>query len=354
MTPFAHLGGTRVHKPFGSDTWSIVLSMTAGAAGRAGRIARLVRVAPAWRRLLLALCLAWGLVLALPAASLAEAAARDVSLAHKGLTLMGRLVIADGKSLADGVILITHGTLAHNRMEVIGAMQTALAERGQSSLAITLSLGIDKRRGMYDCGAPHRHRHTDALDEIGAWIGWLEGQGAKRIVLMGHSRGGNQTAWFAAERARPSVSHVVLLAPMRFDFKRVRATYKERYGERLTPLLKKAKGLEAAGQPDAFLENVGFLYCKGARVTAEAFLSYYAPDDRRDTPRLLKKIKVPVLVIVGSEDKVVAGLEEAVAPIAKARPNVKLQVIEDADHFFRDFYAEDAADAIVEFLGGDS
>ena len=61
-----------------------------------------------------------------------------------------------------------------------------------------------------------------------------------------------------------------------------------------------------------------------------------------------------MLVIVGSEDKVVAGLAEAVAPIAKARPNVKLQVIEDADHFFRDFYAEDAADAIVEFLGGGS
>ncbi|MCK5167633.1 MAG: hypothetical protein KAQ66_09940, partial [Rhodospirillaceae bacterium] len=49
--------------------------------------------------------------------------------AKNGLKLNANLVLADGKKLSDGVVLITHGTLAHNGMEIIVAMQELLAER---------------------------------------------------------------------------------------------------------------------------------------------------------------------------------------------------------------------------------
>ncbi len=291
---------------------------------------------------LMALCLA--------ATALGPArAGEDVTMSHAGRALNGRVVLAEGQTLADGAVLIVHGTLAHNRMEVIGALQTALAERGRSSLAITLGLATDDRRGMYDCKAPHRHRHLGALDEIGAWLTWLASRGAKRVVLMGHSRGGNQVAWFAAERPSPVVAKVVLLAPATWSAERAAKAYRTRYGVPLADVLAKAEKRVADGKGDTLLERTGFLYCKDASVAADSFVSYYRPDARRHTPSLLERIKVPVLVIAGTQDKVVEGLIEAVRPLA-ARKAARLAVIEDADHFFRDLFAEDVADAVDAFL----
>lgn len=290
-----------------------------------------------------------GLALAILPLPRIVAAQESVTLSHGDLTLNGNLVLAEGKSLADGIVLITHGTLAHNGMEIIAAMQTALAERDLSSLAITLGLGLDNRTGMYDCAVPHTHRHTDALDEIGAWIGWLKTQGTGKLVLMGHSRGGNQTAWFMATRPDPAIERVVLLAPGTWNDENARAGYQKSHGVALDKVLSEAEAKVAAGNGADMLDNVGILSCPNAKVTAASFVSYYAPDPHRHTPDLLRDIAVPVLVIAGTKDTVVADLPEAMEPIADG-DKVRFVAIEEADHFFRDFYAEDAADAIAEFI----
>lgn len=228
-----------------------------------------------------------------------HAADEDVSLQHDGLALNGRLVVADGNALTDGVVLITHGTLAHNGMEIIQAMQAALSERGHNSLAITLSLGLDNRTGMYDCKVPHTHKHTDALDEIGLWLSWLKGQGVENITLMGHSHGGNQTAWFAAERPDPMVKKVALIAPQTWDEQGQAASYERGYGVPLSQRLDQARQLVGAGKGQEIISDIGFIYCPGANASAEAFVSYYEPDPRMHTPNLIPEIKVPVLVVAG-------------------------------------------------------
>jgi pimeloyl-ACP methyl ester carboxylesterase len=282
----------------------------------------------------------------------ARAGEEAVTLKHGDLTLNGRLVLAEGKSLADGVVLLTHGTLAHNGMELIQTHQTALEEREINSLAITLGLGVDARIGMYDCATPHRHRHEDALDEIGLWLDWLKSRGAKDVTLMGHSRGGNQTAWFAAERMDPVIRHVVLVAPATWDGEKQSATYRTRHGQDLQPILDEASALVAAGKGDSLMSVPALLYCDDARASAEAFLSYYRDDPRKHTPALLKQIVVPVLVIAGSLDDVVADLPEAVAPIADGKA-VRLVVIDGADHFFLDFFTEDSAEAARALIAGE-
>jgi pimeloyl-ACP methyl ester carboxylesterase len=158
--------------------------------------------------------------LALAALLAASALAEEVTTRHRGLTLNANLELAQGKGLEDGVVLITHGLLAHNKMELIAALQGLLKARGWSTLAINLSLGVNDRHGFFDCGRLHTHRPTDALDEIDAWIGWLKTQGATDIVLMGHSQGGAHTALYAAERKDEAVSAVVLLAPATFSHDR--------------------------------------------------------------------------------------------------------------------------------------
>ena len=271
--------------------------------------------------------------------------AEPVQLSYKDIKLNGELTVPDDGSLGDGVVLITHGTLAHNGMETIVILREALAERGIASLAINLGFGVDNRTGFYDCAAGvNRHRHEDALDEIGAWMGWLKGQGAGRIALMGHSRGGAQTAWFAAERDDPALRAVLLLAPAAMDPYASAASYKRRFGKDLPILLKKAEGLA----PDALLEGVSFLQCENATVTAASFISYYADEPRRNTLGLLPKIGKPTLVIAGSEDTVVTGLKGFVEPLTG--DNLRLMEVDGADHFFLDLCMEDVADAVDEFL----
>lgn len=272
-----------------------------------------------------------------------------VQITHRGLRLNGNLALAEGKKVTDGLVLITHGTLAHNGMEVIRVMQAGLTERGVNSLAITLSLGRDDRRGMYDCAAPHRHRHMDALDEIGAWLGWAKAQGASRLVLMGHSRGGAQTALFAAERPDPAVSRVVLLAPATHDAAADASQYRSRHGRPLSEPLERASSLMAAGKGEEAMVDTGFLYCPATTVSAAAFVGYYRPDPRLGVVDPLGRITVPTLVIAAADDEVVKGLPEIVAPLVDG-VKVKLLTVSTADHDFRDLAAEDAADAIAAFL----
>ncbi len=280
----------------------------------------------------------------------AAAEAKEVTLPYKGLSLNANLELAPGKGVKQGVVLITHGTLAHNGMEMISALQGALKDKGINTLAINLSFGQSNRHGMVDCATTHMHRHTDALDEIGVWLDWLKTQGAKDVILLGHSRGGNQTAWFAVERAAPLVSKVVLLAPATWDAAAAAGAYQKSYNKPLAPVLARAQELVKAGKGLTVLEHTDILYCKDARVSAESFVSYYAPEPRLDTPHLLPKIKQPTLVVVAGSDEVVVGLDRKVAPLADGK-RVQMKVVKDADHFFRDLFLDDVVDAIVAFVG---
>jgi len=275
--------------------------------------------------------------------------AEEVLLNASGLTLNANLEKTDSWPKGP-TILITHGTLSHNKNELGTALQELFLENGISSLAINLSLGIDNRHGPYDCATPHTHKHEDALVEIGLWLDWLKKQGSQQVVLLGHSRGGNQTAWFAAEQDDPAIKKVVLVAPQTWSPEYAARVYEKRYGKPLAMILKKAQTLVADGKPDAPMEHVDFIYCKDTTATAEAFVSYYAPDPRKDTPYLLPKIRKPVLVFAGTEDQVVKGLDKILAPMVKAG-TIELEVMDGADHSFRDLYAEDLVDRVLEFIG---
>ena len=64
--------------------------------------------------------------------------AEEVELEYQGLTLNGNLEQAEDNWPQGPVLLMTHGTLAHNQMEIMATLQTLFAERGLSSLAISL------------------------------------------------------------------------------------------------------------------------------------------------------------------------------------------------------------------------
>lgn len=293
------------------------------------------------------------LVLLLGVLSAGRVHAGEVTLKHQGLTLNAELELAPGRKLADGVILITHGMQAHNNMENLAYLRSLLKDKGYNTLAINLSLGLDNRHGFYDCTRPSTHMYTDAVGEIGAWVAWLGGQGAKKIVLLGHSSGGAQTALFAAEHDDPLVRAVILMAPSASDEKEQARSYRERYGKPLAPILARAESLVKAGKGDTLLAHVPFLaLCKDTSVTAASFVSYYGPDPRRNTITLLPKIRKPTLIFVAGDDQLVKGLDRKAAPFVDGK-RIRLKVIPGSDHFFRDLWMDDAVDAMASFLGPD-
>lgn len=277
-----------------------------------------------------------------------HALATEVTLPYQGLKLNADLALAPGKTLADGVILITHGSLAHRDMEMLAAFRNLLREKSYNTLAINLSLGIDNRHGMYDCKVTHRHLNDDAAREIGVWVAWLQSQGATRIALLGHSRGGAQTAQYAAEHDSPLVKAVVLLAPA-IAQNTSAAGYLQRYHKSIAPMLAKTRNLVKQGKGNTVLKHTNILSCPNTPATAAAFVSYYGENGRHDTPSLLPKITEPTLVLWGDQDEVVTGLDKKMARLADGK-RTQLKVINGADHFFRDLYADEAVDAISAFL----
>ncbi|MBC8049629.1 MAG: alpha/beta hydrolase [Chitinophagales bacterium] len=277
------------------------------------------------------------------------AGAAEVATEHQGLDVLGNLELAGGKSLkADGVILLLHDTLAHHRMEVISAQQDILKEQGVNSLAITLSLGLDKRRGMYNCTIEQDHRHDDALEEIDTWVAWLKEKGATSITLGGHGRGAAQAALYAERKNDKAIRRLVLISPLAQSFDTAEAEYQARYRRPLREILVQAEKFVSQDAADELLEGAGFLECPAPKVTAGAFSDYYSASPRFFTPNLMAGVKIPALIVVGDQDRSAAEIMAAMQ--SQPSKNATLATIPGADHFFSDLFADQLADRIRDFV----
>ena len=96
------------------------------------------------------------------------------------------------------------------------------------------------------------------------------------------------------------------------------------------------------------IDGISIIYCENSGASAEAVLSYYGNYPEYDTPTVLKETNIPTLVIAGSLDTVVADLPEKMESIDKE--NIELVVVEDADHFFLDLFADEAVEYAVDFI----
>jgi pimeloyl-ACP methyl ester carboxylesterase len=166
--------------------------------------------------------------------------------------------------------------------------------------------------------------------------------------LFGHSRGGAQAALFGATSDHALIKRLVLLAPATWSSERAASGFKRTHGRELQEVLAEARAHVKKGTGAQYMKGTGILYCLGADVTADSFLSYYEPSSDFDTPSLIPKIKHPILVVTGGQDIVVPDITERVKPLA-VDDAVTLVSVEDAGHFFLDLYAEDVADAIEAF-----
>ncbi len=258
---------------------------------------------------------------------------------HQGLD--ADFYAADG----DTAVLLLHGTLAHNRMEIIETVATLVSEDyGYPVLAPNLSYQLPGREGMLDCGITHTHKDSDAKAEVSKWVQYLTDQGYSKIVVSAHSRGGAQLSAYLADNTPEEVTAAVLIAPATYDSTQTASSYASRFNGDLPALLSKAESLSA----DTVMAVPGFVYCDNANVAAASFVDYYETREERDTVYNLKSIDIPVWVVAGSEDDVVADLPAKLEAEGVLSDQVQLVMLDGADHFFRDLYADDVALTIVD------
>ncbi|MGB5568055.1 MAG: alpha/beta hydrolase [Sedimenticolaceae bacterium] len=277
------------------------------------------------------------------------ASAEEVQIRHAGKTLNANLEVADGKTLSDGVIVIVHALMQHYDTEIIRGLQDRFKDAGRNSLAMTLSMGIDDRRGSFECTTPLRFLFQDAVDEGLAWLAWLKTQGGGPVVMLGHSSGANQALKLTVEHYDPQISALVLLSPMTMGIERQRDAYKMRYREDLDKVTAQAKALIAQGKADQLM-RVDALTCPQAEVTPATLLDFYGGEPLYADPTThLSRVAVPMFIIAGSADErqpnVAAFLERYVD-----NRMVFLYTVESAGHFFRDLNLDEVAEEAIAFL----
>ncbi len=202
---------------------------------------------------------------------------------------------------------------------------------------------------MFECDAPVRHGVDDHLQEVSLWHEWLQDEGYGPVTLFGHSRGGNQIARYLTEHDPDGIRALVLVAASTYDEDEAAAEFEEDSGLPLQVMLDRARELQRMNQEETLMEDVRFLYCEELDVTPRAFLGYYEPTRQNDTPTVIRGMQIPTLVIVGSEDDVVPDLPQKIEAV-KDSGDITLMTVDGADHFFRDFFADDVADFTADFI----
>src|SRR5262249_8804164 len=150
---------------------------------------------------------------------------------------------------------------------------------------------------------------------------------------------------YAAKSPDATVKKLVMLAPLADSPPSMEAEFSQRFKQPLQPILSEAEKLVSDDQSTTLMNDVPFLTCDRAKVTAGAFVNYYGANQTLYTPSLLPHIKQPVLVLVGELDPLANELVPAIQGIPDAK-KITVETVAGADHYFRDLAAEDAADRI--------
>ncbi len=276
--------------------------------------------------------------------------AKEVSIPFNDININANLELAEGKTLKNGVVIIVHGFMAHNRMEIIEKAQETLSSSGQNSLAINLSLNINNRHGFYDCYDPIQFKLDDALDELDAWILWLNSQGVGKVFLLGHSLSANQVLTYAVKKKPDDVTGIILLAPNTNGYANSPKRYEDKFGFSFDDALEEAKELIDEGKSKQLMEGVDFGRCPMTTVSAESFYTFYWQGNPFwNAHILIPDLLIPILVIAASLDERQPNVEKFIKPLVDNK-TVFLEVVDNSGHFFEDLHIEKAVQMAADFI----
>lgn len=233
-------------------------------------------------------------------------------------------------------VLILHGFLQTRDYLTVRALGGSLSDAGYTVLAPTLSLGVDRRDASLACEAVHTHTLDDDLAEVRFWIRWLVARGHQDIRLIGHSLGSLQLVALADRGGLDTaVGQVIATSLLGVDS-----------GVSPGPYLAQRQRAEAdVAAGDTRLQGYGLSFCRRYMAPAGSFLSYA----RWDEARLLQAVaaaRVPVHVILAQRDQRMSDDW----PARLARHGARVEVVDNAGHFFDNQSEFDLLDAVTQAM----
>lgn len=231
-------------------------------------------------------------------------------------------------------ILLLHGFLQTRNSPPMNRLADALADAGYPVLVPTISLGISRRNKSLSCEAVHKHTLQDDVKEVDRWVNWLGEHGYKKIILIGHSSGSKDLVAYLSGAPKSGVERAILVSivPIYVDAEEYSKVHSEKP--------------PAPGQAAPSLRRFTIAYCKSNyAATLSAYLSYADWTGEIIMGRL-RKINVPVDIVLGSKDQVLpTGWQ---AQLMRGRAPVHL--IDGAGHFFDGEYEFELSDRVIEIL----
>jgi len=231
--------------------------------------------------------------------------------------------------------LIVHGFLATRNFRTVANLSSSLYDDGYTVLAPNLTLGINRRKVSLACEAIHSHSIQDDIAEINFWVDWLVAHGNKSVVLVGHSFGSLHTLSYYLAYKHPAVKKII--ATSLIDIENSIAS------EIAASQIISAQNMATAN--DKQLGEYKMSYCKKYVAPPKAFLSY-AKWTKSTILDGLTQINTPVEIIIGSADQRMSS--DWINSLSEA--NVKLTLIEGANHFFDNEHEFDLLDKVIESL----
>jgi len=229
-------------------------------------------------------------------------------------------------------VLFTHGYQASRAM---WAKQKELADR---YTVITWDL-----RGHGDSGTPDDPAQYSHELMLGDMLALLDKAGADEAVFVGHSLGGFASLRFYLDHPDRVRGLVLFGSGPGYRDSEARGKWNE-MAERFASSVE-TKGLEILKRAS---EEVSSANHRSATALAHASRGMLAQQDSR-VMDAIADIKVPTLVIVGSEDKAFIGSSEY---MAKKIPGAKLVMVEGAAHAANMSHAAEFNAALRTFLDG--
>lgn len=217
-------------------------------------------------------------------------------------------------------------------------MQESFAAEGVAVLRVNnrgRDFAFNSAKGMLGGG-------YEVLDESRldwrAWLDLAESLGYQRVLLWGQSLGAVKTVYYLATEEDARVPCAIATSPPRFS-------YEDCMTKEDAPLLRagiaSAERLIAEGKPDAM---TGAEVPRDFRLlSARTYLDKWGPGERYNVLQLLPRVRVPILVAIGSEEGKgpssadwlqFGGFAPRLASLAEQTPNLTFELIDGANHAY--------------------
>jgi len=250
------------------------------------------------------------------------------------------LLFAPQNQPSDLALVLVHGVAMNFYLPPLVTFGQDLAERGFHSFVINTRGHdwISRAGNLTKFGGSAYENLEDCLPDLDGALAYLQEQGYRRFVLIGHSLGAIKSIIYQGTRRRADIFGIVSCsAPRQFYSERVarQAGFRE--------VIEKAEAMIAAGKGEELI-SVGVGSTPGI-FTAHAHVNKYGRDDNNDCRPYAKRINCPLLAIVGSAEPAFfyQYAQEIVAGVG-AKGTCKL--VNGANHFYNRHTSE-----IVEIIG---